>query len=170
MRRRGTLVFCAAALVLGGCSRPAGIVVEAEDTFPGPATVVEMADSRLAPLLLGGWHDLEAGSWRWTERRFTVLLKAPPGGQAATLKLEFALPDAVAARFGSVRLAAKVNGTPLPAQSYEQAGQLTYSCRVPPEALRGETALVEFELDKALPPGPNDARELGVIVAGVGLY
>ncbi len=170
MRRRGILVFCAAALVLGGCSRPAGIVVEAEDVFPGPATVVQMADSRLAPSLLGGWHDLEDGSWRWTERRFTVLLKAPPGGQAATLKLEFALPDAVVTRLGSLRLEAKVNGTSLAAQFYDRAGQLIYSRRVPPEALRGETALVEFELDKALPPGPNDARELGVIVAGVGFY
>jgi hypothetical protein len=170
MRGHGILVFCAAALVLGGCSRPAGIVVEAEDTFPGPATVVQMADSRLAPLLLAGWHVLEEGSWRWTERRFTVLLKTPPGGQAATLKLEFALPDAVVARFGRLRLDAKVNGTPLPAQSYDRAGQLIYARRVPPEALRGETALVEFELDKALPPGPNDARELGVIVAAVGLY
>jgi hypothetical protein len=170
MRRHGILVFTAAALALGGCSRREGIVVEAEDTFPGPATVVQMADSRLAPLLLGGWHDLEAGSWRWTERRFSVLLKAPPGGQAATLKLEFALPDAVVARFGRLRLDAKVNGTPLPAQSYDRAGQLAYSRPVPPEALRGETVLVEFALDKALPPGPHDTRELGVIVAGVGFY
>jgi hypothetical protein len=145
-------------------------VVEAEDVFPGPATVVQMADSGLAPVLLAGWHDLEQGSWRWTERRFTILLKSPPAGQAATLKLQFAMPDAVVARLGSLRLEAKVNGTSLPAQSYDRAGQLTYSRPVPPEALRGETAVVEFSLDKALPPGPTDARELGIIVAGVGFY
>ena len=171
MPRHGILVFTAAALVLGGCSRRGrGAVVEAEDVFPGAATVVQMADSRLAPLLLGGWHDLEEGRWRWTERRFTILLKAPPEGQAATLKLEFALPEAVVTRLGSLRLEAKVNGTSLPAQSYDRAGQLTYSGPVPPQALRGETALVEFALDKALPPGAGDARELGVIVVGVGLY
>ena len=171
MPRHGILVFTAAALVLGGCSRrgPAA-VVEAEDVFPGAATVVQMADSRLAPLLLGGWHNLEDGSWRWTERRFTILLKAPPEGQAAILKLDFALPEAAVKRLGSLRLEAKVNGTPLPAQSYDRAGQLTYSRPVPPQALRGETTLVEFALDKALPPGPGDARELGVIVVGVGLY
>jgi hypothetical protein len=169
MGRLGTLVITA-ALVLGGCSRRARIVVEAEDAFPGPATVVQMADSSLAPVLLGGWHTLEAESWRWTERKFTVLLKAPPEGHAATLKLEFALPEAVVTRLGGVRLEAKVNRTSLPAQSYERAGQLTYSRPVPPEALRGETALVEFALDKALPPGPGDARELGIIVSRVGLF
>jgi hypothetical protein len=61
-----------------------------------------------------------------------------------------------------------VNGTALTPESYTQAGQFTYSRDVPPSLLAGDVARVDFSLDKTIPPGASDRRELGVVVSLVG--
>jgi tRNA (mo5U34)-methyltransferase len=114
--------------------------------------------------LLNGWHRLEHDCYRWTERRFAVRLKAPAPEQAARLRLRFYIPPETLDKLGPMTLSAEVNGVSLPAQTYASAEEQVYSADVPAGALTGTRALVEFALDKAVPPSPEDSRELGVVV------
>jgi hypothetical protein len=113
--------------------------------------------------LLCGWHDLEEeGAWRWTERRFSALVTRS-GEPQANLLLKLTIPESHIRALGSMSMTVKVNGTERPAAAFETPGQHNYSTPIPPAA--GSELLVECELDRALPPRPNDPRELGVIVS-----
>ena len=115
--------------------------------------------------LLEGWHELEGGSWRWTERRFMVVLKTPAPGRPATLRLKFLLPPELLAWLHSVTLTATVNGVPLAPQTYTGAGDQIYARSIPAEALAGENARIDFQLDRALAPDETDHRERGLVVS-----
>ncbi|HYM13107.1 MAG TPA: hypothetical protein VEU62_20370 [Bryobacterales bacterium] len=169
--------WIAASLILallGGCAcsrrRAAAeqALVQEEEPFNGLASF-EVADPRAQGQLLAGWHEVEQGSWRWTEKHFAVALKTPAKGKAATLKLQFALPKALLARLASITLAATINGTALAPQTYRKPGEQVYARSVPGEALNAEAVRVDFLLDKTLPPDERDKRELGVVVSSVGL-
>ena len=43
-------------------------------------------------------------------------------------------------------------------------GAHTFTADIPAASLAGDTVTIDFSLDNALPPGPSDRRELGVIV------
>lgn len=119
-------------------------------------------------LLLQGWHSVEEGGWRWTDRRFSVLLR-PKNPDARTLRLSVAVLDIMLHNRRSLTLSAKVNGVPLPPETFTRTGRCVYT-RVLPDAAgaRGEY-LVEFELDGAIPPAGLEERELGLIVSSVGI-
>jgi hypothetical protein len=155
----------------GGCSprrEDAGpLVVHEEQPFAPLVSSVAVGDPKLAGQLLKGWHTIEEGTWRWTERQFSAVLKTPSAGQAATLELKFALPDPSVAKLRSVTLSAKLNGTALPAETYQTPGEHTYRRTV--ATLSGDVARVDFELDRALAPTDADRRELGLVVTSVGL-
>jgi hypothetical protein len=68
----------------------------------------------------------------------------------------------------SVTLSASVNGTQLPPETYTAAGEQTYSHDVPPEALRKDSATVEFALDKYVHPSGAERRDLGVVASMIG--
>lgn len=114
--------------------------------------------------LLSGWHRLEHDSYRWTERRFSVRLKTPAPDQAAKLRLRFYIPPETLDKLGPLTLSAEVNGVSLTPQTYASAEEQVYSANVPAGALTGTRARVEFALDRAVPPSPEDCRELGVVV------
>jgi tRNA (mo5U34)-methyltransferase len=114
--------------------------------------------------LIRGWHDLEFGAWRWTERRFSVGLAAPLHDEPATLRFRFHLPPPVAALRSSLSLAAAVNGTALPPQTCSGAGDHHYVRSVPASALTPGNVVIDFELDSALGPTAMDRRELGLLV------
>jgi SAM-dependent methyltransferase len=114
--------------------------------------------------LLKGWHRLEHDCYRWTERRFSVRLKAPEREGAARLRLRFYIPPARIEELGPITLSAEVNGVPLAPQSYECSEEQVYSAEVPAGVLTTARARVEFALDKAAPPSAGDSRELGVVV------
>jgi len=138
----------------------------------GLLSAVHMGDPRAVPQLLEGFHGLEQGVWRWTARKFVVALQAPAGGAGQETQLEFklTLPDAVIARLTGVTLTARINGTDLGSESYQQPGEYVFTKAVPASVLQsGEAVKVEFELDKALPPGEADKRELGVVAVSVAL-
>ncbi len=138
----------------------------------GDQRVYCLARSRLLrppPELLTGWHQLEQGRWRWTERRFSARFFEAPLERPALLKLEFALPEAVLAPRGTLAVSARINGADLPAREYREPGRRVYTAAVPPEVLTAESALAEFELDFALPPHQTDGRELGLVVASATL-
>ena len=119
-------------------------------------------DGRLE--LRNGWHRLECASYRWTERRFSARLKAPVPGRPARLTLRFHLSAETLAQLGPITLGAQVSGVPLSSQTYAAHGNQLYSCEVPAAALTGARVEVEFALDRAVPPSPQDRRELGVVV------
>jgi hypothetical protein len=68
-----------------------------------------------------------------------------------------------------VTLLSAINGTPLAAQAYPTAGQFIYTRDVPPSLLASDTTRIDFQVDKTIPPGTEDQRELGIIVTSIGL-
>jgi hypothetical protein len=137
----------------------------------GLLSSVHMGDPRAVPQLLEGFYGLEQGVWRWTARKFSVALQAPTGaGQDSQLEFKFSIPEAVIARVGALTLTARVNGAGVGSESYQKAGEYVFAKPVPADALNsGEAVKVEFELDKALPPGEADQRELGLVAVSVAL-
>ena len=91
-----------------------------------------------------GWHVLENGAWRWTERRFSVV--AGPGVTEITLKVT--VPP-------NLPVPLTLSGRLL---DHHGDHDLVFP------AAEGE---VEFTLDRALPPDPRDGRERGILVRAV---
>jgi tRNA (mo5U34)-methyltransferase len=100
-----------------------------------------------------GWHMLEADAWRWTERRFSVMV-AP---EVRSVKLDLTAPDNL---MTPVTLICGDKSHSLP-----RPGDYVVNFPVPP----GARSIV-FELDRALPPDENDDRERGILVRGVTTY
>jgi hypothetical protein len=136
----------------------------------GLLSSVHMGDPRAAAQLLTGFHALEQGTWRWTARNFSVALQTPPGGQEMQLEFGFTIPATVIERLQAITLSARVNGADVGSETYEQPGEHVFTKTVPASTLQGgEAVKVEFELDKALPAGDADRRELGVVAVSVAL-
>jgi len=114
-----------------------------------------------------GWHALEEGSWRWTERRFSVNVRIPRALRSARLELQFVLPEAVWTHTGPITLRAAANGQMLPPETYESPGEYRFERPIPSGLLTLGSLEVVFELDKSLAPSARDARELGIVVSRV---
>jgi hypothetical protein len=168
-RRSAThLVVC---LLVTGCKRRRKIRVEqTEEDSVTMASVIRMSDPRAAPQLLKGFYGIEEKSWRWTMGQFAVALRPPRNAalNGAVLHFKFALPEAVLAKVKTVSLSASVNGAPLSRETYTQPGDFDYSRDVDAKLLAGDAVNVEFTLDKFLPAGSVETRELGVIATSVG--
>ena len=92
------------------------------------------------------------------------------GQNGAVMSLTIYLPDAQLHRLGPMTLGADAGGHALPARTFTQAGEYTYSAGVPAEALRPGLVLVNFRFDKAAANlGNGDQRELSAVVTAVGL-
>ncbi len=135
------------------------------------ASSVRMGDRTMAYQLVSGFHEIEAGAWRWTMQNFTVNLKPPAHAaqQGAVLELRLTVPPPSIQKLGSITLAASVGGTALAPETYSKAGDYNYRRDVPANVLAGDAVRVDFQLDKAVPPGDVDKRELGVVALSVGL-
>jgi hypothetical protein len=171
MRYRCLLPALAALLLLSGCRSKQKVKAQAtEEEAPQLASMVHVADPKLATQLINGFYPVEGQAWRWTAGKFSVLLRPPRGSaeKGAVLQLKFAMPEPVISKLKTVSISASLNGTTLPAEAYTQAGEFTYAKEVPPKVISGEAVKVEFALDKSLPPGPQDQRELGIVVSAVG--
>ena len=166
-------VLLCAALVAGGtgCKREKKTRVEATDEAgPTLAAVVNMADARASVQLLKGFHDVEGNAWRWTMGKFSVTLRPPLNAsqKGATLVVKMSIPEAIIGQVKSTTLTANVNGAAIAGETYTKAGEYTYSRDVPASALGADAVTVDFALDKFLPPGLADQRELGVVVSSIG--
>jgi hypothetical protein len=176
MRRTGLSRRSATALVvcllINGCKRRNRKirVEQTEEDSATLASVIHMSDTRAAPQLLKGFYGIEEKSWRWTMGQFAVALRPPRNAalNGATLHFKFTLPEAVLAKVKTVSLSASVNGTPLSRETYTQPGDFDYSRDVDAKLLAGDAVNVEFTLDKFLPAGSVETRELGVIATSVG--
>lgn len=138
---------------------------------PELAAVVHVADPKTSFQLIKGFYALEGNSWRWTAGKFSVVLRAPAGARqkGATLRVKLNVPEAIAGKLGPQTLSARAAGVALPPETFPQAGDYEYVRDVPAAAFDQDSLTVEFSLDKTLPPGEVDRRELGIIVISVGL-
>jgi len=161
------------ALAATGCRQPDTVPVETTETpvITRLASSVHAADPNGAPQLAEGFHPVEQNAWRWTQKRFVVVLGPPDGGaeRGATLILRFAIPDAIISQLGALTLTATVGGATLPSQTYSQPGDYIYSQSVPAAALAGDSVSAEFTFDKSLGPSDLDQRELSAIFSSAEL-
>jgi tRNA (mo5U34)-methyltransferase len=145
-----------------------GNAASADPVSPkGDVRAYLLAESRVAPPSCGfhlerGWHRLEHGGWRWTQRRFSVQLMLSSPLAPATLRFRFTLPERVLALRPNVTLAVKTNGVPLEPRTFTTPGEHEYTGTVP--SLAAGAVSVEFELDSALVPADGELRELGGIL------
>jgi hypothetical protein len=168
-------IFAALALALAGCNRAHKVTVketvEEQPETTGISMAINMGDPKQEKQLVSGFYAIEAKSWRWTAKDFTVSLRPPAGSatQGAALIFALSIPQVTVDKLKSVTLSASINGTALAPETYAHDGQYEYKRDVPPNLMKGRAVRVEFHLDKAMPPAGGDARELGVVARSVGL-
>jgi tRNA (mo5U34)-methyltransferase len=109
--------------------------------------------------LVSGWHDVEAGGWRWTERVFSIRTCF-----GAAMTVEVYMPPEVLTRVGPVTMEMSTEAGPLDSAIFEQAGLHTIT-----RSLAAGAGVVSFSLDKSLPPDEGDSRERGLIIAAITL-
>jgi len=153
----GGLLLLAITLASAACKKQ-----NAEATHM--QSMLSMSDAKIEPQLVKGFHGIEAGAWRWTEKQFTVVLRPPfgAGQKGAKLSVNLTAPQAVS-------LSATAAGSALPPETYTTPGKYSYVRQIPASLLTGDSLRVDFHLDKAIVPNGGDVRELGIIVASVGL-
>ena len=80
--------------------------------------MINMADPCTATQLVSGFHDVEAHAWRWTMRKFAVVLKPPVGSaeKGAMLRFRLFISDDQFNRSGPITLSADVDGHQLEAK------------------------------------------------------
>ena len=157
-------------LVSPACHSRDRVHVETDEGPPRLATMLTLADEKTSPQLLDGFYVLEGGAWRWTAGHFSVLLAPPPGSaqNGAILKARLTIPKPLIDHVKTVALTATIQGTTLSPESFTQAGDFTFVRQVPAKLLDSDSVTVDFSLDRFLPPGAVDSRELGLIVSSIG--
>lgn len=169
-----SIVLLAALLLSTAACKRSDQKIELEATVEEShdlASMVHAADPRASMQLVKGFHEVEQNAWRWTMANFSVMLRPPVGAaqNGATLELKLAVPEPVIQKLKSVTLSATVEGVPLENETYTKPGDYVYQRDVPAKAFVGDAVSVDFSLDKAIPPGDVDQRELGIVVSSVGL-
>jgi hypothetical protein len=166
-----SLLLAALLLAAPACKREHVRHVDTIEEAPRLASLVHMGDRTMAFQLVSGFHDVEANAWRWTMQRFSVNLRPPARAarQGAVLELHLTVPQPTIEKLSSITLSASVGGTALPPETYSKTGEFIYKRDVPAAALGGDSARIDFQLDKAIPPGETDQRELGIVTSSVAL-
>ena len=127
--------------------------------------VICLLRSKFLPILnlfrlVSGWHQLENGCWRWTERCFSLILprvKRPMGEVVA----RFYAPEALLAK-GSLTLKTAINGATIDT-TYTIAYPGRHEYAVPLPLSARDSLTVHFELSHAIPADDSDQRERGLI-------
>ncbi len=165
------LVLVSTVATLDSCKRKKKQVDYLDEGGGQLVSTVQTRNPGTAIQLVKGFHDIENSAWRWTMGKFTVILRAPEQAaqKGATLKFNFVLPEPILTKLQAITISATVNGKPLEAATYDKAGPQEYKKSVPAALLTGEVITVDFTLDKFVPAGAMDLRELGVIAASIGL-
>jgi len=165
------LLIAALLVAAPACKRAPLRHVETVEEAPRLASSVLMADRTLSKQLVSGFYDIESDAWRWTRQKFAVNLKPPANSakQGAVLEMHFTVPPPSIQKLGSITLSATVGGTALAPETYSKAGEYSYRRDVAANLLAGDSVRVDFVLDKAIPPGDVDKRELGVVASSVAL-
>lgn len=114
--------------------------------------------------LISGFHEKAPEGWRWTQREFPVGLWTDRSSREQRVRVELFLVEAVL-KTGPVTLEASVNRETIGKAVYARSGGAVFEAPLP--IAPREPVRVDFRLSKALPPGPQDRRELGIIVSSV---
>jgi hypothetical protein len=169
------LILAASVLMFGsaGCKRnrsKADATIEEAAPSQTEQIMIRANDPAASAQLIKGFHTLEQGRYRWTMGQFSVLLRPPvhASERGARLILQLGIPESSIQKLKSMKLSASVEGVALPEETYTKSGGFFYSRDVPPQALAKRVVTVNFKLDKCLPPGDSDRRELGVVMTEVG--
>jgi hypothetical protein len=170
-RRFAPRLCCSALLVTLALAPLSCKRQQADQEAPGMASTVHMGDPQIGNQLVSGFYGIEQNAWRWTGRRFSLVLRPPSGAsqKGATLQLRLTVPPVVIEKLKTIALSATIGGSTLPPETYTQAGNYTYTREVAPALLAGESVRVDFQLDKSIPPSGADLRDLGVVVLSAGL-
>ncbi|MGE5567495.1 MAG: hypothetical protein ACM3S5_00515 [Rhodospirillales bacterium] len=167
------LALAAAALAVAplACRRPQPRVEPIEDGNQPALSSLHAANLRAATQFLAGVHELENNTYRWTQRRFSVVLQPPEGAAqaGARLELRFVLPESVISRRKAVTLSAAVEGQALEPETYTAEGEYVYLRDVPASAFAEASVKADFELDKYLAAGEVETRELGILFLSASL-
>ena len=133
--------------------------------------MVNMADPSTAAQLVSGFHGVEQGAWRWTMKKFSVILKPPVGSdqKGATLRCKVFISDDQINRLGPLTLSVDIDGQAVEPETFSKPGDQVYSRPVPPELMKASSVKVNFSLDKAREPDNVDGRQLGVVASVIGL-
>jgi hypothetical protein len=135
------------------------------------APAFTMSDVDATRQLAAGIYGVENGGWRWTAGEFSIVLAAPRGTstRGADLLFGFYIPDAIMRRTGPVTLTAYLNDMEVGASTYAAAGAQRFSAKIPPELISQSPEVIDFHLDRNVPGGVLESRELGVIAHTVSL-
>jgi hypothetical protein len=165
------LLIAALLLAAPACKRARVSHVDTVEEAPRLASSFQMGDRTMARQLASGFYDIESDAWRWTMQKFAVNLHPPARSaqQGAVLELHLTVPESSIEKLGSITLSATIGGTALAPETYSKGGAYSYRRDVPANLLAGDAVRVDFQLDKAIPPGDADKRELGVVASSVGL-
>lgn len=131
-------------------------------------SVIPMGDPSLSGQLIRGFHEIEQNSWRWTDGKFTVALRTPPGANrtGAWLIVKLHVSEVSIKQLRSMTLTAAVGGQVLTPETFTTAGAHEYRREVTASVLDPEMVDAEFSLDKFLNP---HGVELGVVVNSIAL-
>jgi hypothetical protein len=165
-RVAGCLVLVLLLAGGGSCkSRKPRQDILVDDNEPVVREQVAANDASLASQLVRGFYEVESGAWRWTMPRFAIRFRVPAGARekGAVLRAALVLPDVIFRSTGPVTLAVSAAGKRLDAQTMTAAGNHSLAWRIPAAEMVSETITLEFSLDKEVPPGAVDPRELGLI-------
>jgi hypothetical protein len=134
-----------------------------------PLSSFSVGDLRARPQLLSGWYGVEEGSWRWMAREAEVAL-APPADGPLVFEMQLYLPPGHMARAGgSVTVSILAGGQLLGAHPYTEPGSYSLVEPLPRELVSHPLTKLTIRLNRAVPPGKGDRRELGLVVQRLGL-
>ena len=166
-----SLLLIALVLAPIACKSKKVRVGTTDEETPKMRSVLAMGDPKVEPQLVKGFHGIEAGAWRWTEKQFTVALRPPfgSGQKGGKLTVKLTVPPVTIEKLKTIALSATAGSTALPPETYSTAGDFQYVRDVPASELTGDSVRIDFQLDKVMAPSGADIRELGIIVLSIGL-
>jgi len=138
---------------------------------PRLSSMIHVADAGESRQIVSGFHEVEGGSWRWTERKFSVQLRPPAGAaqNGAALVVQLSVPQNSIDKLKTLTLTASINGTAFPPETYRAAGGYTFRRDIPANLLTGDAVKIDFQLDHALEPAGPELRQLGLVVSNLAL-
>lgn len=139
-----------------------------EDHRPQLFPVVNMAAADGRRHFVQDISDRLEGSWRWTQRRPTVIVRV---GSNENLKfsIDFTLPEVTFQDTGPVTLSFFVNDHCVDRIRYTHSGRVTFEKPVPAEWVKpGQDTTLAAEIDKMW-TSKEDGTRLGFILSRIGL-
>jgi hypothetical protein len=128
---------------------------------------LNLGDVRNRAQLRSGWYGIEDGGWRWMSKQAEAVLRVPAEAPPVFEMRLFFPPDFMQRAGGPVTVSVMLDGRPLTKETYPQPGGYRLAKSVPYQ-LAGPAVRVTVQLDRAVPPGARDQRELGAVVSRLG--